>query len=53
LLLLWKTLPRSAATNQIKLAVFLLSLCLVGAAAAFGILPRTRPIVPGQLMVAD
>jgi hypothetical protein len=30
-----------------------LCLCGVGAAAAFGMLPRTRPIVPGQLMVAD
>jgi hypothetical protein len=53
LLVLWKTLPRSAATNQVKLAAFVLSLCAVGAAAAFGLLPRTRPIVPGQLMVAD
>jgi hypothetical protein len=26
---------------------------VVGAAAALGMLPRTRPIVPGQLMVAD
>ena len=53
LLLLWKTLPRSPATNQIKLAAFVLSLCVVGAASGFGMLPRTRPIVPGQLMVAD
>jgi hypothetical protein len=53
LLVLWKTLPRSAATDQIKLAAFVLSLCAVAAAAAFGMLPRTRPIVPGQLMVAD
>jgi hypothetical protein len=53
LLLLWKTLPRSAATDQLKLAAFVLCLCGVGAASAFGMLPRTRPIVPGQLMVAD
>jgi hypothetical protein len=53
LLLLWKTLPRSPATDQLKLAAFVLCICGVGAAAAFGILPRTRPIVPGQLMVAD
>ena len=53
LLLLWKTLPRTPATDQIKLASFVLCLCGVGAAAAFGMLPRTRPIVPGQLMVAD
>jgi hypothetical protein len=30
-----------------------LSLLVVGAAAVYGKLPRTRPIVPGQLMVAD
>jgi hypothetical protein len=53
LLLLWKTLPRSPATNQVKLAAFVLSLCVVGVAAALGRLPRTRPIIPGQLMVAD
>ncbi len=53
LLVLWKTLPRSPATNEIKLAGFVLSLCVVGASAALGLLPRTRPIVPGQLMVAD
>jgi hypothetical protein len=53
LLLLWKTLPRSPATNQVKLAAFVLSLCIVGVAAALGLLPRTRPIVPGELMVAD
>jgi len=53
LLLLWKTLPRSPATNQVRLAAFVVSLCVVGVAAALGRLPRTRPIVPGQLMVAD
>jgi hypothetical protein len=53
LLLLWKTLPRSPATDQLKLAAFVLCLLGVGAASAFGMLPRTRPIVPGQLMVAD
>jgi len=25
----------------------------MGGLAAFGMLPRTRPIVPGELMVAD
>jgi hypothetical protein len=53
LLLLWKTLPRSAATDQIKLGAFVVSLCVVGAASGLGMLPRTRPIVPGELMVAD
>jgi hypothetical protein len=53
LLVLWKTLPRAAATNQLKLGIFVLTLIAVGIAAARGKLPRTRPIIPGQLMVAD
>jgi hypothetical protein len=53
LLMLWKTLPKSPATNEVKLVVFVLALLLVGAAAALGMLPRTRPILPGELMVAD
>lgn len=53
LLVLWKALPRSSLTNDLKLAAFVLTLCAVGTAAALGKLPRTRPIVPGQLMVAD
>ena len=51
--LLWKTLPRSPLTNNLKLALFVLTLVAVGTAAALGLLPRTRPIIPGQLMVAD
>jgi hypothetical protein len=53
LLVLWKTLPRSPATDKVKLVTFVLTLCGVGVAATLGMLPRTRPIVPGQLMVAD
>jgi hypothetical protein len=53
LLVLWKALPKTPLTNEIKLAVFVLSLISVGTAAAFGVLPRTRPIIPGELMVAD
>jgi hypothetical protein len=26
---------------------------VMGALAAYGVLPRTRPILPGELMVAD
>ena len=44
LLLLWKTLPKNPVTNDVKLVAFVLALFLVGAAAALGILPRTRPI---------
>jgi hypothetical protein len=53
LLLLWKTLPKNPLTNEVKLVAFVLVLLLVGTAAALGILPRTRPILPGEWMVAD
>ena len=53
LMLLWKALPRTHAADLIKLAVFLLVLLVLGTAAALGILPRTRPILPGELMIAD
>lgn len=53
LLILWKTLPRTHASDVIKLGGFLGTLLLLGSAAALGMLPRTRPILPGELMVAD
>ncbi len=53
LLLLWKTLPRSAATDQFKLASLCPELVCRERGRALGMLPRTRPIVPGELMVAD
>jgi hypothetical protein len=53
LLLLWKTLPRTHTTDIVKLAVYCAVLAGMGIAAAFGQLPRTRPILPGELMVAD
>lgn len=53
LLLSWKTLPRTPFADAVKLAAFVISLGVVGIAAGFGWLPRTRPILPGELMVAD
>jgi hypothetical protein len=53
LLVLWKTLPENAATSLIKLLVFGGTLLAMGLAANRGLLPRTRPIVPGEFMVAD
>jgi hypothetical protein len=53
LLVLWKTLPENSTGSLIKLAVFVAVLAIFGIAAARGILPRTRPIVPGELMVSD
>jgi hypothetical protein len=53
LLLVWKTLPQTRIASLGKLSVFAGALLLMGLAAYRGTLPRTRPIVPGELMVAD
>lgn len=53
LMVLWKLLPRTHAADWIKLAAYLTTLTLLGLAARAGLLPRTRPIVAGELMVAD
>ena len=50
---LWKVLPRSTGADLAKLAVFVGILALVGNLARLGVLPRTRPIVPGELAVSD
>jgi len=53
LLVLWKTLPISRTTSLVKLMVYVGVLVTMGIAASRGLLLRTRPIVPGELMVAD
>jgi hypothetical protein len=53
LLVLWKVLPQTRATTELKLGVFVAALVGMGVAACRGVLPRTRPIVPGESMVAD
>jgi hypothetical protein len=53
LLLIWKTLPNTRGASLLKLAVFVSALLLMARAAYRGALPRTRPIVPGESMVAD
>jgi len=53
LLVLWKTLPISRTTSWVKLVVYVGVLIAMGIAASRGLLLRTRPIVPGELMVAD
>jgi hypothetical protein len=50
---LWKVLPQTRAADAIKLAIFLAILAYVGNLARRGLLPRTRPIVPGELAVSD
>ena len=57
LLVLWKAMPQALAEtrtgSQIKLGVFVGALALMGLAAYRGLLPRTRPILPGELAVSD
>jgi hypothetical protein len=53
LLAVWKTLPETRISSLMKLVIFVCVLLLMGLAAYRGALPRTRPIVPGELMIAD
>jgi hypothetical protein len=48
---LWKILPRGEPGDLIKLVVFAGALAFMGMLAWRGILPRTRPILPGEIMV--
>jgi hypothetical protein len=51
--ILWKVVPRTRAGDTLKLVVFVGVLAFVGHLARLGRLPRTRPIVPGELAVSD
>ena len=50
---LWKVLPQAQWADAIKLVVFVGVLAYVGNLARRGRLPRTRPIVPGELAISD
>jgi hypothetical protein len=50
---MWKTLPYGRLFDVIKLAVFWGLLAYVGNLARRGLLPRTRPILPGEIAVSD
>src|ERR1017187_1167189 len=52
-LLLWKTTPNNQEGSIFRLAVFVATLLFVGQLAYRGKLHRTRPIIPGEAMVAD
>ena len=51
--LLWKVVPTGRVGDAIKLLVFVGILAIVGQMSRRGMLPRTRPIVPGELAVSD
>jgi hypothetical protein len=53
LLILWKALPETRTGSLVKLIIFVGVLAMMGVAAANGKLPRTRPILPGEVMVSD
>ena len=50
---LWKGVPGGRVGDAAKLAVFVGILTGVGHMSRLGLLPRTRPIVPGELAVSD
>jgi hypothetical protein len=51
--LMWKVLPQTRPGDVVKLVVFLGILAFVGNLARLGLLPRTRPILPGEVIVSD
>lgn len=51
--ILWKTLPHTRQADVWKLAVFAGIFAAMGMLAYRGTLPRTRPIVPGELAISD
>ena len=51
--LLWKVVPAGRPGDAAKLLVFLAILAVVGYMSRLGLLPRTRPIVPGEWAISD
>ncbi len=51
--MMWKLLPHSRPADIVKLIVFVGILAVVGWMARLGLLPRTRPIVPGEWAISD
>jgi hypothetical protein len=51
--LAWNVLPAGRVSDALKLVLFLGILVYMGNLARRGLLPRTRPIVPGELAISD
>jgi hypothetical protein len=51
LLVLWKSVPHTETGNIVKLAAYIAALAFMGWLSAQGKLYRTRPILPGEIMV--
>jgi hypothetical protein len=52
-LVLWKLLTPGRPADLIKFGIYTVALIAVGLCATLGLLPRTRPIVPGEIFVGD
>jgi hypothetical protein len=52
-LILWKILPAGRVADCAKFGIYAAALVAVGICAMLGRLPRTRPIIPGEVMVGD
>ena len=50
---LWKVLPHTRAADAWKLTIFAGLLTLLGLCSKAGLLPRTRPVIAGELAVSD
>jgi energy-converting hydrogenase Eha subunit C len=50
LLIVWKSIPASPTASIIRLVAYVAMLVFMGLAAWQGVLPRTRPILPGELI---
>jgi hypothetical protein len=51
--LMWWWLPRGRGLDILRLSGFIGVLAFMGGLAVRGYLPRTRPILPGELAVSD
>jgi hypothetical protein len=51
--MMWKVLPATRIGDLTKLAIFVGTLVFVGRLSRLGMLPRTRPIVPGESAISD
>jgi hypothetical protein len=52
-LLLWKSLTPGRTADVVKFLAYAAALVAVGISAAMGLLPRTRPILPGETIIGD
>lgn len=50
---LWKIVPATRLGDVFKLSIFIGILAVVGQMSRRGLLPRTRPIVPGEWAISD